>query len=292
MTHFEIQPRGPFSLAASVRFFGRWEGTSGADATTDASTLRVAFLADDWSGPAGLILCQAAGDLTAPLAGEIVAGSFADAARVQRQITRILSLDHDATAYVEVGRRDPVVAARQHASDFLRPALFNSPYEAACWAIISSRLRDRRARGIRSAMGATLTVEGVALDVFPSPQELLARDTVPGLNAEKVTRLHGIARAALEGRLDADRLRALEPDDALADVQELRGIGPFSAALTVVRGAGLTDVLVLDLPPMRAAAARAYERPDLESDDAAFAALAETWRPFRTWVTALLRATA
>src|SRR5689334_2808214 len=131
MTQFEIHPRGPFSLAAAERFFGRWEATSGAaggdddasrvpaggdDAASPApaggeTVLRVAFLADDWSGAAGLLVRQASGDPSAPVGGEIVAGSFADEEVVQRQVARLLSLDHDGTGFVAVGERDPVVAA-------------------------------------------------------------------------------------------------------------------------------------------------------------------------------------
>ncbi|UGS35360.1 DNA-3-methyladenine glycosylase family protein [Capillimicrobium parvum] len=302
MTQFEIQPRGPFSLAAAERFFGRWEATSGAAGGAWApapapapaggeTVLRVAFLTDDWSGAAGLLVRQASGDLSAPVNGEIVAGSFADDEVVQRQVARLLSLDHEGAGFVAVGERDPVVAVCQRAGDFLRPVLFHSPYEAACWAVISSRMHHRQARRVRSEMGGTLTVDAVALDVFPGPEDLLARDAIPGLNAEKVARLHGIARAALEGRLDRERLLALEAGEAMADVQELRGIGPFGAALIVLRGVGPTDAFAPGEPRLRAAAARVYDRPELGSDEAAFAELAERWRPFRTWVSVLLRAT-
>lgn len=292
---FELQPRGPFSLAAAERFFGRWEATSGAiaaDAHDHETVLRVAFLVDDWSGAAGMLVRQVAGDLSAPVVVEGVAGSFGDEARVRDQLARVLSLDHDAAGFVAVGERDPVVAARQRAGGYLRPVLFHSPYEAACWAIISARMHHRQARRVRSAMGTTLTVDGEALDVFTAPAELLGREAIPGLNAEKIARLHGIARAALEGELDRDRLLALDPEEAMDDVQRLRGIGPFGAALIVLRGVGPTDALATGEPRLRAAVARAYDRPELESDAAAFTALAEAWRPYRTWVSVLLRATA
>ncbi len=66
----------------------------------------------------------------------------------------------------------------------------------------------------------------------------------------------------------------------------LPGIGPFYSALIVVRACGLADVLP-DEPHVREAAERLYER---SLTDAEFTELAEGWRPFRTWVSVLLRA--
>jgi DNA-3-methyladenine glycosylase II len=301
MTGFTITPRGPFSLAAAERFFGRWEGTTGTDTAADA--LRVAFLVDDWSGAAGLLVAQdERGDAAPPadvtpaaatVRGEIVATTDApEASRVQAQLARVLSLDHDATGYVELGERDPVIGRLQRAADHLRPVLFHSPYEAACWAIVSSRIQQRQAQRLRAQISEQLEVDGVALDVWPAPERLLARDTIAGLPTTKVERLHAIARAALDGDLDAERLRELEPEEAIVRLQDLPGIGPFWASLIVLRAVGPTDALALGEPRTRRAAARAYDRPELERDDDAFVALAETWRPYRTWVSVLLRATA
>jgi DNA-3-methyladenine glycosylase II len=288
MTGFTITPRGPFSLAAAERFFGRWEGTTGTD--TAGGALRVAFLVDDWSGAVGLLVTQPDGG---EVHGEIVATAGApDTARVQAQLARVLSLDHDATGYAELGERDPVVGRLQRSADHLRPVLFHSPYEAACWAIVSSRIQQRQAQRLRSHISERLDVDGVALDVWPAPERLLARATIDGLPDTKVERLHAIARAALAGELEVERLRALAPEDAIAALQQLPGIGPFWASLILLRAVGPTDALAPGEPRMRRAAARAYDRPELERDDDAFVALAETWRPYRTWVSVLLRATA
>jgi DNA-3-methyladenine glycosylase II len=291
MTAVTITPRGPFSLAAAERFFGRWEASAGTEtAGTDDGALSVAFLVDDWSGTAGLTVRQPVVD--GPVAVEIVSGAFADADRVLAQVSRVFSLDHDGSGYAQLGERDAVIGERQRESGFLRPVLFHSPYEAACWTIISARMHHAQARKVRAALSDRLEVRGAALDVFAAPRRLLEQTDVAGLSAEKVTRLHGIARAALEGRLDRDRLLALEPEAAMEELRDLRGIGPFSSALIVLRGVGPTDGVAAGEPRMRKAVAAAYRRPELERDDTAFATLAQTWRPFGTWVSVLMRATA
>jgi len=289
MTTFTITPRGPFSLTAAERFFGTWEGATGTDAARDV--LRVAFLVDDWSGAAGLLVRQDGDD--GDVHAEIVAsGGDPDPARVRAQLARVLSLDHDATGYAELGRRDSVIGRLQQQAGHLRPVLFHSPYEAACWAIVSARVQQRQAQRLRSRISEQLQVDGVALDVWPAPERLLARDPIEGLPAAKVERLQAIARAALDGALDADALRTLAPEEAIVRLQELPGVGPFWASLIALRAVGPTDALAPGEPRMRRAAARAYDRPELERDDDAFVALAESWRPYRTWVSVLLRATA
>ena len=290
MTTFTITPRGPFSLAAAERFFGRWEAAAGVRARP-GELLRVAFCVDDWRGAAGLLVRQAAED--GPVEVELCSTSGdVDLARVERQLARVLSLDHDGTGYPAVGERDEVVGERQRETGFLRPVLFHSPYEAACWSVISARVHHVQARRIRVELSDALDVDGVDLAVFPAPDALLARERIDGLTGEKVARLHGVARAALEGELDRDRLLALEPDDALARLQRLRGMTALGAARILLRGVGPTDALTTVEQRMRHAAAIAYRRAELLTDDAAFTALAEPWRPYRTWVSVLLRTTA
>jgi DNA-3-methyladenine glycosylase II len=291
MTSLTITPRGPFSLAAAERFFGRWEASSGTESSAvDGGALRVAFLVDDWSGAAGLTVRQA--EPGGSVEVEVVGGTFQDVDRVLAQVTRVFSLDHDGSGYAQVGERDAVIGKRQRDSDFLRPVLFHSPYEAACWGIISARMHHTQARAVRASLSSPIEVDGVELDVFASPTRLLGLTEIGGCSAEKVTRLHGVARAALEGVLDRDRLLALEPQVAMDELRALRGIGPFSSALIVLRGVGPTDGVAADEPRVRKAVAAAYDRPELEHDAAAFAALADTWRPFGTWVSVLMRATA
>jgi DNA-3-methyladenine glycosylase II len=273
---FALEPRGPFTLASAARFISGWSPATGIGTQEE---VRLHFLCDDFSGDASVLLRQDAGSV---VRATITGGSAAGAERVIAQAARVVSLDHDGTGYAEVGERDPVVGRLQRESGFLRPVLFHSPYEAACWAVISARLRQPQAARIRDAVSAG--------GVFPAPAALLARDEIAGLTAEKVQRLHGIARAALEGRLDREALLAAGQEEAVARLRELRGIGPFWADGIYLRAVGPTDGLTLAEARVRAKAAEHYGTPDVVADDDAFVALAERWRPFRTWVSVLLRA--
>jgi DNA-3-methyladenine glycosylase II len=241
-------------------------------------------------------------ELEIQLIGEIATGEpAADAVGphetavgiVARQVARILSLDHDGNGFLAVGDADPVLGRLQRAHQGQRPVLFHSPYEAAAWSVISARRPAAQAaqtqRRIARELGAGFTLAGQPLDAFPQPEALLEVGPGPGLPEEKVARLHGVARAALGGELDVGRLHGLGPDRAFEALQRLRGIGPFYAGLIVLRAAGFADAILR--VPERKGLVHAQRFYDLghTPTEAEFAALAERWRPFRTWAIVLIR---
>jgi DNA-3-methyladenine glycosylase II len=96
-----------------------------------------------------------------------------------------------------------------------------------------------------------------------------------------------VSLAALDGRLDAARLRALPRDQALAELRQLPGIGDFSAELVLLRGAGGDPDHIPRHEPLLTT--RAYGLPEPPSSEQLLH-LSENWKPYRTWVTLLLRA--
>ena len=99
-----------------------------------------------------------------------------------------------------------------------------------------------------------------------------------------------MAQAALDGQLDAARLRGMPHEEAMADLKKLPGIGDFSAGLTLLRGAGAGRNRVPGQEPRLArAVALAY---GLAATPRATKGISENWRPYRTWVTLLMQTAA
>ncbi|CAN5717772.1 DNA-3-methyladenine glycosylase [soil metagenome] len=279
----DLPVSGRFSLAAVAgmgfghRHEDRFDGT-----------MRLAFCLDSLDGH-GAVEVRQDGDR---VQATVVAGP-PDA--VAAQTARILSLDHDGVGFDAVGRADPVIGRLQALAPGLRPPLFHSPYEAAAWAVLSARRPARQMIAVRRRLGeehgATFELAGQPTAAFPTPAQLLGVSAFAGLDAIKVERLHAVARAALDGQLDVDRLRAMEPEAAMADLRSIPGIGPFYATLVVVRATGLTDVLASEEPRLLAAIGERYELGH-PATPAELAAIAGSWRPFRTWASVLVRATA
>lgn len=284
---FELEPSGPYSLAASVRFLegfvpARYEG-DGPDG------LRLAFFADGLERGE-----RVAGAFVSAEGEKVSVETYGEAApeTVCGQVERVLSLDTDGSRFPRVGRGDPVVRGLQDRYPGLRPVLFHSPYEAAAWAIIGNRIRIVQAAKVKARMarelGSPVLVRGKEEHAFPGPSRLLGLERFPGLPERKVGYLRALARATLEGRLEASYLRSLPAEEALAGLKGLPGIGPFSAELILLRGAGEPDGLPKNEPRLGRAVAMAYglaEPPGGEELEG----MAERWRPYRTWVALYLR---
>jgi DNA-3-methyladenine glycosylase II len=284
---FTITPSGPFSLAEAATF-----GFGQRDAQGWDGCLRLAFCLDGYREHVGVELRQdGAGDVHATIRGP----AGLDVAGVRRQVARVLSLDHDGAAFLSIGARDPVMGRLQAAAPGLRPPLFYSPYEAAAWSVLSARRPARQMAQVRerlsAAHGRVFDLAGARLAAFPAPDQLLAVESFPGIPEDKMQRLHGVAHAALDGRLDVDLLQEQGPERAMAELRSIKGIGPFYSALVVIRGTGFTDVLPVGEPKALALTARLYHLAGPPPEDQ-FREMAEAWRPFRTWAVVLIRAAA
>lgn len=276
-----VEVLGPWSLATSRAF---WEGFppaalprthAGPDDSAGAlPRLHTVFRVEHDGSRAQVDVRQHDQVAQLRLTGD---GDLDEAAT---QVCRFLSLDVDARAWPGVAERDPVIAAGQDRLPGLRPCGFHSPYEAAAWAVLSQRVRIVQAAALRDELVRRHGDDGA----FPAPAVLRSLELdLPGRKAEY---LHAVADATLQGRLDGRTLRALEPAEAVAAVQEVKGLGPFAAELVVLRGANAPDALPRHERRLAAEVSRLYG-PASPLDE-----VGQTWRPYRTWAAVLLRALA
>ncbi|GCD40492.1 DNA-3-methyladenine glycosylase family protein [Streptomyces paromomycinus] len=305
MPTVSLTPAGPFSLASSVRFLMSFTPASYNHAPDDL--LRLAFPADDATSVLAATVRQERGAAGVPGTVQaeltvhpgtpgpekpVTAGPAIDKAG-RAQLARILSLDVDGSGFPALGT-DPVMAGLMARYPGLRPVCFHSPYEAAAWAIIGNRVRKTQAAAIKARIareyGHRIHVSGQVLHAFPTPTVLRTLPHLPGLTSLKVQRLHALAEAALDGQLDATRLRSLPADYALAELRALPGIGPFSAELVLIRGAGHPDVFPRHEPRVHQAIAAAYGLSAAAAADVTqLSKIADRWKPYRSWAAFLLR---
>ena len=284
---FVVDAIGAYDFAASVKF---WEGfTPAAYDSSDKLELRLAFASEeDFSTGAAYVTSNNAEGTSVRI--ETYGDSGPET--VRDQTVRVLSLDFDGDQFKQIVIGDPVLHELWNRYEGLRPVLFYSPYEAASWAVIANRIRIAQAAAIKKRMadelGATIEIRGQTVHAFPSPMQVLGMTSFQGISERKVEYLHAVASAALDGRLDSSALRAMSPDDALEQLQSIKGIGPFGAELTLIRGVGLPDRMAMVESRLAPAIALAYDL-DHEPDAESIFAMAEAWRPFRSWVTLLLR---
>jgi len=267
----EFEVLGPWSLQTSRRF---WEGFTPAALAGEpiAAGLRTVFCAEgDWRRAEAEV--TQAGDTA-----HVVLTGDGDLDAAAGQTCRFLALDVDGDGWPQVGRRDPVIGDAQARLPGLRPCGFHSPYEAAAWAVLAQRLRIVQAAGLRAELIARYGEGGA----FPPPHTLARADLdLPGRKSEY---LRAVAGAALDGLLDGAALRAVDPDEAVQRVQQVKGLGPFAAELVVVRGANAPDALPCHERRLDAEIAERY------GPGRTLAEVSQAWRPYRTWAAVHLRA--
>jgi len=267
----EFKVLGPWSLETSRRF---WEGFTPAALAGEPAgpELRTVFCAEgDWHR-AEAEVTQAGDTAHMVLAGD------GDLDAAGAQACRFLALDVDGRGWPQVGGRDPVIADAQARLPGLRPCGFHSPYEAAAWSVLAQRLRIVQAARLRAELIARHGEDGA----FPPPHTLArAGLDLPGRKGEY---LRAVAEAALDGLLDGAALRAVDPDEAVQRVQQVKGLGPFAAELVVVRGANAPDALPRHERRLDAEIAERY------GPGRTLAEVSQAWRPYRTWAAVHLRA--
>jgi DNA-3-methyladenine glycosylase II len=277
-----VTPRGPFDLRFQNRFFNGWPTLP-----ERPDTIVMAFPVEGWQGSAAVLVRQEEGqaevevDVRAP---DALAGT------AQAQALAALSLDVDGSTWPAIGERNEFLGGLQREHRFLRPSMFHSPYEAAAAFVIGHRISIVQTRRIRQRMaeesGERFELGGASFSAFPDPETLLRIDAVPGVAPAKIERLHGVARAALDGLLDRDRLRSLPPEQALAELRTVPGIGPFFAQGILYRAVGVpTGITTDDLSLL--AVQRALDLPEAPSPAEA-ERLTEQWQPLRMWVMVLM----
>ncbi len=276
----------PFSFAQSLTFLGGFTPTQGeqvlhAEGVTKALSL---------GGQAVVFRLQPAGPNTTPtLAYTLWSAaplSAADQAVVAARIAFFLSLDDDLRPFYAVGEADAVFAPILRQLYGLHQVKFLTPFENACWAVLTQRNRMDIAAGMKQRLiaryGPALEVDGTHYAAFPEPGVLAT--AAPGDLAVLVgtARRAGYLQAVAEAFSGVDEgwLRDGPYDEVNAWLQGVRGLGPWSAAFVMVRGLGHMDRLPPGEGRHDAAIARYYGNGHEPSPDH----LRRITEPYGPWI--------
>jgi len=180
-----------------------------------------------------------------------VHGAHADGARGVACIRRMLGTERDLSAFHRRARRVPWLAPLARRLRGLRPPRYPALFEACANAIVFQQVSIHAAgaimRRLLHAVGTEVEHEGVPLVVFPTAERLLqatdATIRAAGLSASKLATLRRAAEAIASGALSEAMLEELPSEAAAQVLQRIKGIGPWTAAVILLRGLGRIDVL-------------------------------------------------
>jgi DNA-3-methyladenine glycosylase II len=194
-----------------------------------------------------------------------------------------LSGDRWAEGRVVLRAADPRMAALVDADPRLDPDAFFDHWPADLWSalvfqVIGQEISLVAAAAIRGRLEA---LHGGRL---PTPAELLATGEKAlrgiGLSRAKAMYLHDLAACLVDGRLDLDRLRALDNDAARKELTKAKGVGRFTADGVLMLALRRPDVWPPGDLALHKAMARLQRSSDVPTSEEA-RALALRWRPWR-----------
>jgi DNA-3-methyladenine glycosylase II len=165
-------------------------------------------------------------------------------------VARTLGTRVGLEGFYEMASRERELAKLVRAARGVKPPRYQSLWEAICNAVVYQQVSLEAAtstmRRLVAYFSHPVSFADNLLYTFPSPAAVLQTDPdvlrTLGLSANKVRALQGAAAVTLAGQLRAEELEELPSPEAMSRLTALRGIGPWTAAVILLRGFGRLDV--------------------------------------------------
>lgn len=188
-------------------------------------------------------------------------------------VARMLGTQADLSQWYERSARITWLHRLAVAFEGVKPPRYATLWEACAHAIVFQQISIHAAgsimRRVIEALATPIVAGNVRCTPFPSPDRwLCASETqlrAAGLSRNKVAHLRSVAAAVAEGAIDEVTLEKLPTPEAAEKLCAIRGIGPWSAAVILLRGMGRLDTFPLrDSGVARSLALLAGEAVDLD----------------------------
>ena len=184
-----------------------------------------------------------------------------------------------ARGVAHVSGADPQIGelVRRHGRIEFRP--MGRPFDAIVQSILSQQLNAKAADAIISRTYRLFrpgrpTAKG--LREMPGPRLRRA-----GVSPQKVTYLKDFAARILDGRLKLSRLGGWDDEEIIRAMDEVKGIGRWTAQMFLIFSLGRSDVLPVDDFGLQVAVKRVYGLRALPRPER-MEKIAEPWHPYST----------
>jgi DNA-3-methyladenine glycosylase II len=151
------------------------------------------------------------------------------------------------------------------------------PFESLVEAIISQQLSGKSARAIFGRLKALIgsdVIEAKALNRIH-----VSRLRKAGVSPQKVRYLKDLSSRVANGQLDLERLKEMDDAEVVRVLDEVKGIGPWTAHMYLLFTLGRPDVLPVDDLGIQLAVKRVYSLRKLPSAKK-IEEIASNWHPY------------
>ena len=183
---------------------------------------------------------------------------------VVERMTLFLSLKDDLQSFYRIGREDADFAPIIEILYGYHQVKFLTPFENACWAVLTQRNPMKLAQKTKQALiekyGNQLEVHGEIYRAFPEPIQIAVADYDEILelirNDRRVEYLISTARAF--SQVDEEFLKSAPDEEVEARLRNIKGIGEWSATFVMIRGLGRMENVPLTELRLLEAASKVY----------------------------------
>jgi DNA-3-methyladenine glycosylase II len=191
----------------------------------------------------------------------------AEIKKAQKIINFLFSLDFNPTDFYKTTQKDPIIAKITKQLCGMRSPTTQTVYEALVDSIveqqISLKVANTLERKIIKKFGDTLHIEDTDYYEYPTPQQIAQNPAEElrkcGLSQRKTEYIHGISTQITQNKLDLEKFKNYQnPDDIIKEMDALRGIGVWTAELTMLRSMQKWDALPADDLGLRRTIAHYY----------------------------------
>jgi DNA-3-methyladenine glycosylase II len=126
-------------------------------------------------------------------------------------------------------------------------------------------------------------------DTLPTPIQILSTPDTElkskvGLSSKKIEYLKDLSYNIKDGRLNLDILPSMTDEEVISTLQQVKGIGRWTAEMFLIFCLGRQDVLPVTDLGIRKAMHKLYSLPELPKP-ATMLAIAQPWKPYRSIAT-------
>jgi DNA-3-methyladenine glycosylase II len=131
------------------------------------------------------------------------------------------------------------------------PMVFESLVESIVEQQISIKIAHTIEQRLAKKFGEPLTIDDNIYFAYPTPQNIagvsISEIQQVGLSMRKAEYIQGVAGLIVDGKLDLERLKNSENlEQIIAELDEIKGIGVWTAELTMLRGMQKLEAIPAD----------------------------------------------
>ena len=178
-----------------------------------------------------------------------------DKKRAKEVVNSLFNLNFDLTLFYEETKSDSVLGKLAQKLYGLKSPTTQFAFEALTDSIVEQQISLKVANSLERKLikkyGDALSLDGEAYYAYPSPQSLASANLTDlrgvGLSQRKAEYIKAASTAITEGNLDLERLKTLkDTNEIIAELDKLRGVGVWTAELTMLRGMQRLEALPAD----------------------------------------------